>query len=161
MLDARGYERELLPLLGQAAAYARSLLRNQHDADDAIQQAALRAWERIDQYDEQRPFKSWWFAILRNCCLDLHRRAKAQPTQALDRVDPPDHRAANTFDWRTLDAGLATLSTAHQEILRLKYYGAFNYAEISDMLGIPIGTVMSRLHLARRALAAKMCKEDR
>lgn len=48
MLDARSYERELRPLLAQAGAYARSLLGSRHDAEDAVQQAALRAWERWD-----------------------------------------------------------------------------------------------------------------
>lgn len=160
MLGVRAYERELRPLLGQAAAYARALLRNRDDAEDAIQQAALRAWERIEQYDEARPFKGWWFAILRNCCFDVMRHRSKSRTDSLDGVDPPDDRESGPLDWESLDAGLGRLAPAHQEILHLRYYGALSYADLAEALGIPRGTVMSRLHLARKALAAQLHEED-
>jgi RNA polymerase sigma-70 factor (ECF subfamily) len=159
VLDARAYGRELKPLLGQAGAYARSLLRNRQDAEDAIQQAALRAWERVEQYDETRPFKGWWFAILRNCCFDILRQRSRSRTDRLDGVDPPNSQEVEAFDWERMDAGLRGLSEAHQEILRLKYYGGLNYEELAETLGIPKGTVMSRLHLARKALAGRLREE--
>ncbi len=155
MLDARAYERELRPLLAQAGAYARSLLRSRHDAEDAVQQAALRGWERISQYDPSRPFKSWWFAVLRNCCFDALRRRPA-PTVGLEGVDAPEPAANDRDDVALLEAALARLSLAHQDILRLRYHGGLNYDELAATLDIPKGTVMSRLHLARKALAEHM-----
>jgi RNA polymerase sigma-70 factor (ECF subfamily) len=154
------YERELRPLLGQAAGYARSLLRNRQDAEDAVQQAALRAWERIDQYQTARPFKGWWFAILKNCCIDILRTRNAPDTHPLDGVDPPAPREPDAFDWEGLERALQHLSQPHVEILRLKYYGGLSYAEIAEALDIPNGTVMSRLHLARKALARQLSEEQ-
>ncbi len=155
----RAYDRELRPLLGQAAAYARALLKNRDDAEDMVQQAALRGWERIGQYDEARPFKGWWFAILRNCCFDVMRHRTKNRADSLGGVDPADDREAGPLDWESLEAGLARLTPAHREILRLKYYGALSYVDLAEALGIPKGTVMSRLHLARTALAAHLLEE--
>lgn len=160
MLDVAAYERELRPLLPQAGAYARSLLGSRHDAEDAVQQAALRAWERIAQFDVSRPFKGWWFAILRNCCLDLLRGRKAARIDSLEGFDPPDTREPEGPEWSRLEAGLRELSDAHQEILRLKYFGGLSYEDIAMALAIPKGTVMSRLHLARKALAAHVREEE-
>jgi RNA polymerase sigma-70 factor (ECF subfamily) len=157
--DIGAYERELRPLLGQAAGYALSLLRNKQDAEDAVQQAALRAWERIDQYQTSRPFKGWWFAILKNCCVDILRTRNAPDTHPLDGVDPPAASEPDAFDWEGLERALRRLSPPHGEILRLKYYGGLSYTEIAEALDIPKGTVMSRLHLARKALARQLSEE--
>jgi RNA polymerase sigma-70 factor, ECF subfamily len=161
MGDIGAYERELRPLLGQAAGYALSLLRNKQDAEDAVQQAALRAWERIDQYQTSRPFKGWWFAILKNCCVDILRTRNSPDTHSLDGVDPPAASEPDAFDWEGLECALRRLSQPHGEILRLKYYGGLSYAEIAAALDIPKGTVMSRLHLARKALARQLSEERR
>lgn len=159
MLNARAYARELRPLLAQSGGYARALLRSRDDAEDAVQQAALRAWERIGQYDRRRPFKGWWFAILRNCCFDILRRRSASPEHGLDGVDVPDQTEIDIVNWEGLEAGLGRISPAHEQILRLKYYGDLSYDELAEVLVIPKGTVMSRLHLARKALAALIRKE--
>ena len=151
----------LRPLLGQAAAYARALLRDKHDAEDAVQQASLHAWERIHRYDATRPFKGWWFAVLRNCCVDIQRsRRQTAPVENLEDVEPADERSIEISDWGTLESALARVSIAHREILRLKYFGELSYDELAEALSIPRGTVMSRLHLARKALAALVPKED-
>jgi RNA polymerase sigma-70 factor (ECF subfamily) len=159
-VDARAYERELRQLLSRAAAYARSLLRDRHDAEDAVQQAALRGWERIDRYDPSRPFKGWWFAVLHNCCIDLQRSRRADRTTHIGDMELVDDRPTEVVDWTTLADALAGLSETHREILRLKYFGDLSYDEIAETLQIPRGTVMSRLFLARKALAATMSKED-
>lgn len=163
MRDAETYEREIRPLLGRAAGYAHSLLGNRADAQDAVQQAALRAWERIGQYDATRPFGGWWFAILRNCCFDQLRARRSARTGSLEGIDVPDpgghqeHQDALLDD--SLEAALRNLTPAHQEILRLRYFGELAYEDLAVVLAIPKGTVMSRLHLARKALAAQMRKE--
>jgi RNA polymerase sigma-70 factor, ECF subfamily len=158
-MDANGYSHRLEPLLSQAAAYARSLLRNQDDAQDAVQQAALRGWERIAQYDAARPFKGWWFAILRNCCFDVLRVRKAARTDATQDLDAIADQPAVSFDWQALERSFAKLSDMHREILRMKYFGDLKYDELAEALDIPVGTVMSRLHLARKALAALVHEE--
>jgi RNA polymerase sigma-70 factor (ECF subfamily) len=157
--DAQAYAQALGPLLPRAGAYALALLRSRPDAEDAVQAAALRGLERLHTYDERRPFKGWWFAILRNGCMDQLRRRKAAPTVALDG----DYRAPEAeteFDWARLDAAIAGLGPTHQEILRLRYFGELSYAELAVALEVPVGTIMSRLHAARKALAGLMQEED-
>ncbi len=159
-MEAREYTRVLEPLLGQAAAYARALLHNKHDAEDAVQDAALRGWQRIDTFDARRPFKGWWFAILRNRCIDLQRRKKMRAADRLDGGDLPEHATQEQPDWTHLVWAIGTLSEAHREILRLRYFADLSYAEIAEVLTIPTSTVGTRLYVARKALAAAMRKDD-
>jgi RNA polymerase sigma factor (sigma-70 family) len=146
----------LQPLLASAAGYARSILRNRQDAEDAVQQAALRGFERVGTYDEARPFKAWWYAILRNCCIDMLRQRKFSAGETLGNLDVPQAESEHSGDWEEMTIAMDKLSEDHREILRLRYFADLNYAELAAGLGIPPGTVMSRLHLARRALQAQM-----
>ena len=158
-MDSQAYASALRPLLPRAGAYAQSLLRSRDDAEDAVQAAALRGLERLSTYDHARPFGGWWFAILRNGCLDQLRRRKTARTVALvgDHPAPPEDPG---FDWRRLDDGIARLSQAHQEILRLRYFGDLSYADLAEALAVPPGTIMSRLHAARKALARELAEQD-
>jgi RNA polymerase sigma-70 factor (ECF subfamily) len=153
------------PLLGRAAAYAFALLGNREDAEDAIQEALLKAYRGLARHDRSQGFKAWWFAIVRNCCRDLHRsRSRRAPTVAVDAADSPggDQSAWEEAERRDmLRSSIAQLSPAHREIIQLRYFGDCSYQEIATALGIPIGTVMSRLHAARRALAAICEREPR
>lgn len=159
-LSSVEYGRLLEPLLQQAAAYALSLLRRRSDAEDAVQQAALRGLERVGTYDRGRSFKGWWFSVLKNCCYDILRdrshRSVRDPQTERSPVEPPGARPP----CEALIRALAKLSPEHEEILRLKYFGGMKYREIAQTLGIPEGTVMSRLHLARKALASEIRVED-
>ena len=152
------FGRLLEGLLERSGAYARSLLRDREDADDAVQQAALRALSRLAHYDPERPFAGWWFAILRNACMDVCRARR--PAVATDRADAIADRAgdrgARREDWEELAAALARVGPDHEEILRLRYFGELSYDQIAAALSIAPGTVMSRLHYARKALAAAM-----
>jgi RNA polymerase sigma-70 factor, ECF subfamily len=148
------------PLLGQAAAYARAILRDRQHAQDAVQEAALRGLERFRTFDASRPFKGWWFAIVRNCCIDILRRTAVSRTQSVDELQLPQPPGPDTADWENLAAAMASLSDQHREILRLRYFADLSYRELAEALGIPGGTVMSRLHLARKALQAKMGLEE-
>jgi RNA polymerase sigma-70 factor (ECF subfamily) len=159
-VDAAAFAAALRPLLRPGAAYAASLLGGRADAEDAVQQAALRAWERRGQYDPRYPFRAWWFAILRHHCLDAWRRrariARAAPPGEEVVVVPQEA----VLDRIALEKALGALTAAHAAILRLRYYGDLDYAEIAFVLKIPKGTVMSRLHLARRALAGVLAREE-
>jgi len=159
MLSARDYGRALEPLLPQAAGYARAILKSRADAEDAVQQAALKAWTAIARYDPTRPFRGWWFAILHNCCIDIVRTRKTRKTVSLEGRDLPAEPPREEEEWLRLDMAIGRLSPTHGEMLRLRYFGDLSYAEIAAALDIPLGTVMSRLHLARKALAQQMTKE--
>ena len=128
MVDVeRQYALLIEPLLGQAAAYARSILRDRHNAQDAVQEAALRGLERFRTFDASRPFKGWWFAIVRNCCIDILRRMTATKSESLDAIQLPQPPGPDTADWETLGAAIEGLSDQHREILRLRYFADLSY----------------------------------
>lgn len=161
MFDQSEYARALEPLLDRAGGYARALLHNKHDAEDAVQEAALRGWQRITTYNSHRPFKGWWFAILRNCCIDILRRSKQTALESLAHDDPAQPSHEEPADWERLASAMSKLSETHREILQLRYFGELSYEELTEALRIPKGTVMSRLHLARKMLAAHFAEEFR
>jgi RNA polymerase sigma-70 factor, ECF subfamily len=141
------------PLLRQSAAYAYAIVRNREDAEDAIQDAATKAYRAFSSYNPSYPFKGWWLAILRNCCRDLLRRKQSRPaTVPMERIGLPFQAASPSDLYRDLQESLDQLSDSHREILQLRYFGGCTYCEIAQALGIPSGTVMSRLYAARQAL---------
>lgn len=154
------FRQQLEALLPRAAGYAWSVVRNREDAEDAVQEAALKAYRNRHRYDCTRPLKGWWFAIVRNCCLDLVRRRPRSPVVPADDDTLPAREPPSPYLHEDLHQSLARLSPPHREILELRYFGDCSYRDIAEALGIPEGTVMSRLHAARGALAALLRKVD-
>ena len=160
-MEAAAFERALRPLLRQSGAYAASILHDRRAAEDAVQQAALKAWERRSQFDTGRSFSAWWFGILHNQSLDVLRQAKRMPAGTiLDEVAATVPADESVLDCRALGAAMETLPEGQSEVVKLRYFADLSYAEIARVLDIPAGTVMSRLHLARHALAAIMRSEE-
>jgi RNA polymerase sigma-70 factor (ECF subfamily) len=154
---ADDFEDRIESLLVPTGRYAYSILMSREDAEDAIQEAALKAYVSLDRYDPSRSFKGWWFAIVRNCCLDAFRKRKREGVvepvtdSVLSQVTTDPHQEIAQRD--ALVQALARLNPEHKEIIQLRYFGECSYREVAATLGIPIGTVMSRVHSARRALA--------
>ncbi len=147
------FQQRVEPLLPQSAVYAYAIVRSREDAEDAVQEAAIKAYQAFARYNRSCPFKGWWLAILKNCCRDLLRRRQSRPaTVAMEHVELPPRAASPSDLHRDLREALDQLSEAHREILQLRYFGGCSYREISGVLGIPAGTVMSRLYAARQAL---------
>jgi RNA polymerase sigma-70 factor, ECF subfamily len=118
MRDRSEYARLLSPLLPRATAYARSILKDGHDAQDAVQQASIRGLERFGTFDPTKPFKGWWFAILRNCCIDLLRAAKARRTETLsEEHDLPAPESGRGLGWQSLADSMNRLTEDHREVL--------------------------------------------
>lgn len=152
--------REAVYLLGL------QLLGNPDDAMDATQETLLRFIDNLDRFDPSRPVRPWLYAILRNRVRDLRRRRKVRRWEPLegddDRwrpelVDPdadPQRRARRSELRERVWRALGALSPEHREIVVLRDYQDLSYGEIARVLGIPRGTVMSRLHRARKRLAS-------
>ncbi|GAB4236266.1 MAG: RNA polymerase sigma factor [Acidobacteriota bacterium] len=140
----------------RAYAFAYQYLHSVEDAKDVVQDAFIKVLQNLHRFDRRRQFGPWLLTIVRNQCIDHLRRNQRRPQEELDR--PMRDGGAVTADrellrhevWRALQR----LSHDHREIIFLKDYQGHTYAEIADILGIPLGTVMSRLHHARRNLAA-------
>lgn len=148
---------------------ALQLLGNADDALDVTQDALLRFFTHLHRFDAQRPVRPWLFRIVRNLALDLFRRRKVRQSESLDatfgdeegenvRLDPADPDVDLDRDLlqsqlrRRLFAALAKLTPTQREIVVLRDYQDLSYQEIAEMLDIPLGTVMSRLHGARQRL---------
>lgn len=161
---------EELALRCRQPAYrlALQLLGDPDDAFDVAQDSLLRFFGALQRFDTERPVKPFLLAIVRNRARDLMRRRRLRRHDSLDAaaeagrpdpVDPAADPAAEAMDrelkhriWRAL----GSLSSAQREILVLRDYQDLSYEEIAQVLGVPLGTVMSRLHRARKALKAQI-----
>ena len=145
---------------GRALVVARSLLGDPDDAADAVQDAFVRAYRTLERLRPGSQFGPWFRAILRNLCLDRLRSPRRRGQSLDDTVvdarvwDEPDApEAAERSELAALvDAALVELSPEHREVLVLKEMEGLDYREISQLLGVPKGTVGSRLFHARAAL---------
>ncbi|MBA2279615.1 MAG: sigma-70 family RNA polymerase sigma factor [Acidimicrobiia bacterium] len=130
--------------------YARTLL-DPHGAEDACQEAWLRAWRAWGSADQAR-LDAWVRAIVRNCCLDvLSRRRGTTPVGEgdLPAVSAAEDEALRGIDLAALRTRFLRLPPALRETLWLREIGQLSYAEIASRQQVPVGTVMSRLHAAR------------
>ena len=158
------FESVVLPHLDAAYALARWLTRNDADAADVVQEAMLRAFRYFDSYREGDA-KSWVLRIVRRTCyswLERNRPADIVPLEAEAGLDdevgaPPatgntEALLQSRSDLRRLDTLIEALPTPLREVVVLRELQELGYREIAEVTGVPIGTVMSRLHRARSAL---------
>lgn len=158
----RDFETALIAALPRLRRYALSLCRRSDVADDLVQTAVERAVANRDRHDPETELLPWMMRILRNAWIDQTRRAATRGTE-LDVTEMPEmasfdgERALEArLALRETEAALATLPEDQQEILRLVCIEELSYTEAAVVLGIPKGTVMSRLSRARVALARKL-----
>jgi RNA polymerase sigma-70 factor (ECF subfamily) len=153
--DRARFERQVLPHVDAAYNLARWLTRNDHDAEDVLQEAMLRAYRFFGGLrGEARP---WLLAIVRNACwswLQANRPAELAADEAGEPDAPgPESILARELDRRAVNAAIAGLPVPFREALVLRELEDLSYKDIARIAGIPIGTVMSRLARARRLLA--------
>ncbi len=162
-----GFEPTMLPHLDAAYNLARWLLRHEQDAEDAVQDAFLRAHRSFDRFrGSHGDGRAWLLTIVRNVCYSHLRqnRRGAAPEPFDDEVHgmAHDHPAeANAVAWREthgalLQAALEKLAPEFREVLVLHELEGLAYREIAVVAEIPLGTVMSRLARARRKLETEV-----
>lgn len=137
----------------QAYAAALGLVKRPEDALDVTQEAFIRAYRAIGDFDAGRPFYPWLKTIIRNTALSwLSKRRPTTNAEGLDQQPwtvTPDMLASRREEIERLRRALNRLGERDREILYLKHYEQLKYKEIAQALDIPIGTVMSRLYAAR------------
>jgi RNA polymerase sigma-70 factor (ECF subfamily) len=143
---------QLPGLLPRLVAFARTLIGDADRARDLVQEAAARALAARNVPADAPAYRAWTFKIVRNAALD-ELRAKG-PRNFIDAEPDVDiWRYDDAFIARiTVNQGLAAIAPAHREIIALIDIAGFNYAEAAQILGVPAGTVMSRISRARGAL---------
>ncbi len=156
----RLFEEVILPHLNAAYNLARWLTRNEHDAQDAVQEAYLRAFRFFDSY-RGGDGKSWLLEVVRNTCFTFHRREKRNVTSIefdeaahTPRVNPPDAEEvlAAAGKQTILKYCIEGLPDAFREILVMRELEEMSYRQIAEVSALPPGTVMSRLSRARKRL---------
>ena len=166
------FDEVVLPHMDAAYNLARWLMRNEDEAADAVQDAMLRALRFINGF-RGGDGRVWLLAIVRNTCFS---RLKSGKTRAIesefdDEIHSPEPEAANpelllerSRDQEALRHALEHLPEEFREIIVLRELEGLAYKEIADVAGVPIGTVMSRLARARkalqRALTVTHCEES-
>lgn len=135
--------------------YTVYLTGNAANADDVVQETLLRAWRTAGILDQDpASLRSWLFTVARNLVIDEARSARRRHEAAVG--EPPersvDDRTDELFDALLVSEALASLSADHRAVVVRAYYGGQNTAELAAELGIPEGTVKSRLHYGLRAL---------
>ena len=151
-----------------------SMLRNEQDATDLSQETFVKAWQAIRGFKKNATFYTWLYRITTNLCIDFVRKRDRRPTVPFEEgIDPdadagvevpPSAQPLPTDDMQRqelreqIDAALMELSPEHRAVVQLREYEGLEYAEIAKAMGCSIGTVMSRLHYARKNLQ-KLLKE--
>ena len=166
------FEADLEPVLGSLYGAALRYLRNHADAEDLVQQTVMRAWRGYDRFEPTREgaFKAWIFTILHNTWISNHRRKTRRVEEvSADRDDGSSllesvGEAAVSAETSVLASipseevkgALEELNEDFRTAVLLCDVEGFSYQEIAEITGVPIGTVMSRIHRGRKALQEKL-----
>ena len=144
--------------LHQRRAYlvARAIVTVHEDAEDAVQEGFVRAWQAIERFDPTLGFGAWVNRIVANAALDITRRRKVRSTEELsDALQSPFRDPAQDAELKSrLAEALAQLPERARSVIVLHDIEGFTHVEIGEMLGIPGGTARSDLHHARQKLRA-------
>lgn len=156
-------KQDLIALLPRLRRFARTLTRSVTEADDLVQDACLRAIDRAEQWDPSQPLDRWMFRIMRNLWISEIRKRQVRlgqghvpaedASELVSRETGEDNLAATQLQDR-----ITALPGELASVLLTVSVEGYSYAEASELLGIPIGTVMSRMHRARKALADTYAK---
>jgi RNA polymerase sigma-70 factor (ECF subfamily) len=165
------FESLLEPLLDSAFGTALRFTRNSADAEDLVQDAALLAFRGFGSFEPGSSFRAWFFRIMTNAFFSKYRKRKRQGTE-IDLEDAPDlhlycQTAALGLHGRSEDpasllmsrlatehveAAIAALPEEYRVAAALYFVQDFSYQEIAEMVGVPVGTIRSRIHRGRRLL---------
>jgi RNA polymerase sigma-70 factor, ECF subfamily len=167
--DTAAFESLLHEARPRALVVAMKVLHDPDDAEDAVQEAFLKAWKSLSRFEGRSAFTTWIHRIVMNCSLDMLRRRACRPMASSTedehgerrRPEPattetPERELVRNEARQLVHGALAELSPAHRQTVTLREIEEHSYEEIAQIAACPIGTVMSRLHHARRRLAEEL-----
>lgn len=167
--DTEAFEELLFRHRDKIYARAMMMMRNEEEAMDLSQEAWVKSWQRLHQFQGDSSFATWMTRIVINLCLDQIRRQKKMRAESIEQIEeeaggverqmPVEH--VNPIEGlekeelrKRIDEAMAKLTDAHRTVLVLHEFQGMEYKEIARKVGISIGTVMSRLFYARRRMAS-------
>lgn len=171
MADQAKFAELAMPLMDSLYGGALRMTRNPADADDLVQETYLRAYRGFGGFTEGTNLKAWMYRILTNTYINMYRAKQRRPQESeLDEVEDlylyrrlggletatlsrsAEDELMDTFSEHEVKAAIEDLSENFRMAVLLADVEGFSYKEIAEILDIPIGTVMSRLHRGRKAL---------
>ena len=165
---ARNGDREAFGVLAGGAvdrlyAIARLILRDTDLAEDATQEALVRAWRDLPTLRDAERFDAWLYRLIVRACTDIgrHRRRWRAELAVLPAVHAEPDRSSELADRDLIERGLRRLNEAQRTILVLHFYLDLSPTETAESLEIPVGTAKSRLHYAIEALRAALAADER
>ena len=165
---ARRGDREAFSVLAGGAvdrlyAIARLVLRDADLAEDATQDALVRAWRDLPTLRDVERFDAWLYRLIVRACADIgrHRKRWRVEVTILPTEPAEPDRASELADRDQLERGLRRLTDDQQTILVLTFYVGLSPTETAEALGIPVGTAKSRLHYAIEAVRAALAADER
>ena len=165
---ARAGDHEAFEALAIAAAdrlysIARLVLRDADRAEDAVQEALVRAWRQLPTIRDPERFDAWLYRLLVNACADVGRTSRRWSAEVrVLRAEPTSTDAATSLaDRDQLERGFRRLKPDQRAVVVLHHYLGLTIPEIAEIVGIPPGTAKSRLHYAMEVLRAALEADDR
>ncbi|HHC07700.1 MAG TPA: sigma-70 family RNA polymerase sigma factor [Actinobacteria bacterium] len=173
MANQDDFERDALRYAPQLYSAALRMTRNPADAEDIVQETFLKAFRAYDSFQEGTNLKAWLYRILTNTYINKYRRAQRRPSEvelgelqdlylfrrlgeSSGAVESAEQQALDAFVDEDIIEAIESLPENFRMPVILADVEGFSYKEIAEMLDIPIGTVMSRLHRGRKALQRKL-----
>ena len=157
-----GFEELAIPLFDSAHNFAHRLVQNQNDAEDLVQETYLKALRNFTSFQPGTNFRAWIFQILKNTFLSSCSKLERRMTVAMDSEQDspilpltsgtPESMLIERFRINAIRCAIEQLPVTFREVILLRDVEDASYQEIAEMLSIPIGTVMSRLARARKAV---------
>jgi RNA polymerase sigma-70 factor, ECF subfamily len=172
--DKRRFQEDALPLLDSLYAGALRMTRNPADAEDLVQETMLRAYRSFDRFEPGTNLKAWLFRILTNAYINIYRKKQREPQkvsqdevedfdlyQELKDHDPqfsatPESIVLDNLVDSDITDAIDDLPEQFRLAVVLSDIEGFSYAEMADIMDVPMGTVMSRLHRGRKALQKRL-----
>ncbi len=158
------FKRQLVEQIPVLMRFATALTGNISTAEDLLQDSLERVLSRRHLWDQSRSLKTWLFTIMRNIYIDRYRRNKNSPSfeplnpdSDIQGVSPSHDEHLATHE---LNAALTQLPLEQREVILLVGLEGLGYKEVSDILNVPLGTIMSRLHRARQQLRQALFLEQ-
>jgi len=169
--DTQAYEELVARHRDKVYARAFSMMRNEDDAFDLSQEAWIKGWQRLKQFQGDSSFATWMTRITINLCLDLMRKQKRQRAESIEQMSEetggverqmpvittnPTEGLERSELRKRIDQAMTQLSEAHRTVLILHEFEELEYKAIAKVMKCSLGTVMSRLFYARRRMASLM-----
>ena len=172
--DVQRFQRDALPLLDSLYGAALRMTRNPADAEDLVQETMLRAYRSFDRFEPGTNLKAWLFRILTNAYINAYRKKQREPQkvsqdqiedfdlyQELKDHDPdlartPENIVLDSLVDSDILEAIEDLPEQFRLAVVLSDIEGFSYAEMAEIMDVPMGTVMSRLHRGRRALQKRL-----